>query len=873
MLPEDAQALPAHLLGPVLDSISDGVVIVERGGTIVLANRAMEEMAGWSREELVGQPVEVLVPSGFRADHVALRTAFVERPHALRGGQRLEMAVQRRDGGDVPVQVTLTPMETDGGLLVSASVQDITESKMTRRELAAERERLQSILDASPVGVAITVDGIVRFSNPRATELAGIETGKPIGTVYADEADRTYVLQEVERHGVLRDHELRVRGPDGDARDLLITFLRTDYDGEPGILGWMVDVGEMKEAERAVRESEERLSLALEGGTLGLWDWFAASGKLVTNDIWSTMLGYDRAELDRRYGDTFERWEALVHPEDLSAVYEALEAHFDDETSLYRSEHRMRTAEGAWKWILDVGKAVERDAEGKPVRVIGIHMDIDEERQLREGLEAAKRAAEAASDAKSNFLANMSHEIRTPLNAILGFSQVMARDAGLPPEHRPNVDTILKSGEHLMGLLNDVLEMSKIEAGRSTLRRDSFDLRLLLDELEVTFRVRTGAKRLDLVFEVDDAVPGLVLADERKLRQILINLLGNAVKFTEEGTIALRAGAGPAARSEATTLEIDVEDTGRGIAQDELEMVFSAFEQSEAGRNSKGGTGLGLPISREFARMMGGDLTVTSEVGRGSTFHLTVELEEGDERRTAPRELRRKVVGLAPGEPVYRILLVDDEEKNRAFLSALLRDVGVEVREAEDGREGLEIFEAWRPDCVFMDLKMPVMDGHEAIRRIKEKPEWAHTPVIAITASVFTGDQSKVLAWGADGFVGKPFTEGELFATLEHVMGMRFEYEDVEEAVGEGRGLGHGAGAAGTTGPALTGRSLEEALAALPAEELDRLREASDRLDLYAILDLAEQIGERDAGLAARLKELADNFDFDGLTDLLGSGA
>ncbi len=482
--------------------------------------------------------------------------------------------------------------------------------------------------------------------------------------------------------------------------------------------------------------------------------------------------------------------------------------------------------------------------------------EITEIKTLNERLASATEAAQAATKAKSAFLANMSHEIRTPMNAILGFSQLMSHDPRLPEVHRERVRTILRSGDHLLGLINDVLEMSKIEAGRITLAANTFDLREVLKDIETMFRVRTDEKGLELSMMLEDSLPQFVHTDEGKLKQVIINLLGNAVKFTDRGGITVRARSQNGGAGQGVRLRFDVEDTGFGIAEDEMDSVFAAFEQTEAGRSSQSGTGLGMPISQEFAQLMGGDLKVRSEVGVGSTFTLeiTVQVTDGDDIKESKPVGR--VVGLAEGQEVPLILIVDDKATNRLLLREFLAEVGIESVEAPNGAEALEQFDEVRPDLVFMDLKMPVMDGMEAIEKIRAKTpeEGSQTPVVILTASVFEQDKWAATA-GADAFIMKPLQEERIWKVLEWLLDMKFvrEMELADEQV-QAR------------------KFTREDLAGLGTDTVTALFEAIESADIGAASGLLDPLEQDHPEVVAHLRAMIDVFDFDGLLELTGEG-
>ena len=398
---------------------------------------------------------------------------------------------------------------------------------------------------------------------------------------------------------------------------------------------------------------------------------------------------------------------------------------------------------------------------------------VDLERQVTARtaeLEAAKRAAERASQAKSAFLSSMSHELRTPLNAVLGYAQLIEHGEDAPGENRDFAGKILLAGEHLLDLINDVLSVARIEENRLELAAAPFDLRLLIQGIETMVRVRAQAKGLDLEVDLDPALPLGVLGDEGRLRQVLLNLLGNAVKFTARGRVRLSVSTTPVGR-----IRVEVTDTGPGIAAEELPKLFGSFVQTETGRRSKEGTGLGLYLSQSFVRLMGGEIQVESTLGQGTTFSFELNLTVTDAPPSAP--LARRGFRLETGQPLLSQLVVDDLEDNREVLAAFLGALGLQVRTAANGREGVELWQTWHPDVVWMDMHMPVEDGYSATRRIRALEQEAglsRTPILGISASVFDQDQAKVLAAGCDTLVPKPYRESDLVQALNLFTGLRF---------------------------------------------------------------------------------------------------
>jgi PAS domain S-box-containing protein len=485
------------------------------------------------------------------------------------------------------------------------------------------------------------------------------------------------------------------------------------------------------------------------------------------------------------------------------------------------------------------------DESGEKVGSFALVTDIAELKKAEIALRQAMEAAEAANRAKSLFLANMSHELRTPLNAILGFNQLLIRERDLNTQQQEYLKVIGRSGEHLLKLINDVLEMSKIEAGQTILNQEDFDLYQLLDGLEEVFQQRAQAKGLKLVFDHEPALPQYVHQDEGKLRQVLLNLLNNAVKFTEVGGVALRARYAPDSDAESGRLFFEIEDTGPGIASEEMEILFEAFVQTSTGLQSLEGTGLGLPISQQFVNLMDGEIGADSKVGRGSIFKFSVQVETAQSVPVKTLYSTRRPVGLEPGQPTYRILVVEDRWEA----------VGFEVREAENGQQGIQVWEEWEPQLIWMDMRMPVMDGYEATKRIKSTARGQATAVIALTASAFEEQRTLVLSAGCDEFVRKPFREEEIFAAMAKHLGVRYQYDEEDE-------------------PSRPPPSFRAALtaterAALPATWVAQVHDGASQADGQILAALIAQIEAEHGELAVVLTDMMNEFRYDEILDLI----
>ena len=473
-------------------------------------------------------------------------------------------------------------------------------------------------------------------------------------------------------------------------------------------------------------------------------------------------------------------------------------------------------------------------------------------------LQLTAQEAEAANRAKSQFLANMSHELRTPLNAILGFSQLMSQDSSITDAHQESLDIINRSGEHLLNLINDVLEMSKIEAGKVTLNNEPFDLHRLLQTIQEMFQIRAEAKGLWFKFILADDLPKYIVGDSRKLRQLLINLLSNAVKFTQTGGVTLRAlvGSSEGLAANQAQLGFSILDTGKGIAPEELDQLFDPFVQTASGIQSEGGTGLGLSISRQFTELMGGTIQATSILGTGSTFSFNIQVELAESSQVAALSSTKQVKQLAPGQPQYRLAVVDDQETNRLVLAKLLQSVGFEARTANNGKEAIALWQEWQPDLIWMDMRMPVMDGYEATRQIKNHPCTKKTIIIALTASAFSEQRGKILATGCDDFVTKPFPKQVIFDKLTQHLGVKFIYEAnlmsrTSEIADQSSKI-----------------SAFKDLNSLSPTLVTGLNQAAIAVDGEQIEQLIAQIPDSHQEIAQAIKTMLTNYDYDAIIDL-----
>ena len=557
-----------------------------------------------------------------------------------------------------------------------------------------------------------------------------------------------------------------------------------------------------------------------------------------------------------------EDWRLIpVHPDDHALGKEYLEwseAPYPE----FNIEWRSLSLHGEIRWW----HLIAKPSQINPDEIIfnGIHIDITDRKRAEEQLqktmqeaEQAKLSAETANHAKSEFLANMSHELRTPLNAILGFTQVLARDSSMADSHQESLKIIDHSGRHLLDLVNDLLDMSRIEANSLSLNEANCDLYRLLTHLEDMLRGRASSKNLEFLFSWESSLPRYITTDERKLRQILINLLNNAIKFTDNGSVALiikhETVLAPASSNRQSPeadihLFFEVRDSGTGITKSDLDKIFKPFVQLDDELPAKEGSGLGLFISRRFVQLMGGDIQVDSSLGQGSIFSFDILAKQATEI-VADKTSSHRVIGLADNQPDYRILIVDDNREHRLLLCKLLEPIGFKVRMAASGSVALEIYQRWSPHLIWMDMRMPAMNGFETTRQIRAMQSEGKLSIIALTASTFSDRRTLMLQAGCDDFVLKPFDENDIFNTMAKHLGARYIFAESDS---ENINI---------VPPAPAPETL--VFADLPCSWIDELQQAAHQLDAEQISELAQRIAPEQAVLAQSLQALLNDFRFD----------
>jgi PAS domain S-box-containing protein len=813
---------------------------------------------------------------------------------------RAEFRVCRSDAPERWIEARSIPQKNpDGNILWNGIMLDITERKQAEEALRKSEAEHRQIVATAKEGIwVLDSDTATTSVNARMAEMLGYAVEEVIGRpmddfMFEEDVPDHRRKMEARRSGVSESYERRFRRKDGQVLWTVgsATPIFNEEQRFNGSFAMFTDITERKrnEAVNAARLHliqfslthslaellEETLNQAetLTGSLIGFYHFVDDDQENLTLQAWSSRtkakfckaegegMHYPIADAGVWVDCMYER-KAVIHNDYVSLPHRKgmPEGHADVVRELVTPVFRGDKISA----ILGVGNKPEvyTETDIETVSLLAdLAWEIAERKRIEDELDRyhqhledtvqertaelrlARDAAEAANKAKSVFLANMSHELRTPLNAVLGFSQLMRQDPGLSTGQCESLDIINNSGKHLLRLINDVLEIAKIEAGKLQLEISTFDLHELVREVSDMMRLRAEQRGLRLELAQSSDFPRYIKGDEARMRQILVNLVSNAVKFTVEGGVTFRLAVKDNAQHH---LLIEVEDSGPGISKDDQQRLFRPFEQLPSGE-IQDGTGLGLAIVHQFVQLMGGGISVESTLGKGSLFRVELPLEEAAEEEVVRLgDLRRgEVTGLAPGQPVYRILIAEDQRDNQLLLTKLMTELGLESRVAKNGEECIRIFEEWRPNLIWMDRRMPVMDGEEATRRIRKLPGGDQVKIVAVTASAFREEHKRMIAAGMDDVVRKPYRFHEIYDSLAQQLGLKFTYRERVQAEE-------------TLSTILT----PDMLSGLEDELQTELHEALDALDGKRIATVIRRIGKQDAELARLLTSFADNYNY-----------
>ena len=859
----------------IIAATSDGICLVDRNYTYQLVNQAYLDWHQKTKDEVVGHSVKEII-----GDSEFYEVVKPKIDQCLAGENIQYQRWFQYPQGSQFMSLNFVPYRELNGEIagIVASLRNITELKRAEVALRQTEERLQIIASNLP-GVIYTF--VARLDGTFAFEYLS-EGCREVLEVEPEEvfADANRLLDQIHPEdrpkydeaaaASMRDltpfsYEWRQILPSGRIQWILGNSRPESRDnGETVWHGVILDISDRKLAEIALQESQERLYRTLEAGRIICWEEDLISERVKG---WGENIGDN-------WKATF--WEFPlefapqgVHPADRDRAVKAKENAIKNKGE-FQVEHRLTDFPENF-WMLAKGKAVV-NRHGEVVQLAGVAIDISDRKAAETELVKAKEAAEVANQAKSTFLANMSHELRSPLNAILGFAQVLNGSSNLTAEQQNNLNIIQRSGEHLLSLINEILDLSKIEAGQSILIEEPFDLWQLIEELRDLFKIKTAQKNLQLNFTTDPHLPRYIQSDRVKLRQILINLLSNAIKFTHKGAVSLEANLSETSpmycvgtQTFPVQLHFKVSDTGVGMEPDELDHLFRPFVQTQSGLKSQQGTGLGLAICNGYIQLLGGEIEVNSQVNVGTTFDFEMPVLAVDSAEIIPKiSPQNRVIGLQPNQPVYRILIVDDEPNNRQLLEQILEPVGFELQGASNGLEAIDRWQSFQPHLIFMDLKMPVLDGYEATRQIRKlelqnrADDFPKTVIIFLTASAFNQQKEMAFKAGSDDFIHKPLQMHVIFNKISEYLGVQYLYQEINappKTVDWENDLS----------------GVQSQLAIASADWKSRLTEAVLALDLTQINHLIAQLSPDKEALASYLKYHTENFNYEPILQLLAA--
>ncbi len=739
-----------------------GIALNAMDGSFVELNQALLDMVGYTYDEFVSLSYWDITPESYAPREQEQLDALTQT--GKYGPYEKEYI--HKDGHRIPVLLNgIITKDRFGEEYIWSIVQDVSKIKSAQEVL----KKAQQIANIGHWKLDLNSNTL--YWSDQTYRIFGLQPQEFEATyeafverIYPEDRDavnKAYTDSVKTNTPYLITH--RVIRPDGTIRYVEEQCEHTlDNSGEIiGSIGTILDITERVETEQSLKASEERFALAMKGANDGLWDWNLKSGHVYYSPRWLEMLGYEEGELP----ENIDTWQMLCHPDDVKATLDAVNAYLSGESNSFETEFRMRHKKGHLLPILSRAYLARDQKTGEPLRLVGTHVDMSSYKQLEEKLKQAKESAENANMAKSVFLANMSHEIRTPMNGILGFVDLLAKGEN-DPKRKQQFSLIKESGNSLLTILNDILDLSKIDSGKLGIEEHPFMTKEPFEHVALIYEGNEQSHGIDFTYHIDERLPQWCLGDIVRIKQVVLNLLSNAMKFTsKEGCVTLDVTFNPQMKS----LLCSVSDTGIGIAPENLSKIFLAFEQEDGSTTRKfGGTGLGLAISSRLVEMMGGELRVESTLGKGSRFFFELPLKEveaaADEESlsdTMEEPERAQLNG--------NVLLVEDNKTNQLLMELHLEELGLSYEIANDGIEAVECFKKGTYDLILMDENMPNMNGIEAtreIRTIESSQGREPVPVIAVTANALSGDRERFLSVGMNDYIAKPFSEEEIEAVL-----------------------------------------------------------------------------------------------------------
>jgi PAS domain S-box-containing protein len=850
----------------VIDSLPGIFYLFNEQGQFLRWNIQLETASGYSASDISKmRPQDFFAGPDWQAVQQAIQKVLTQ------GEGTLAADAVTKDGRNVPYFFTGRRITIDGKPCVVGMGLDITPRKQVEEDLRFQKTLLEfqneATLDAILV---VSPERKWLFHNQRFLDMwqfpediiQEASSRRGLAWAKAQFADPDQAVAQIEKLYDYPDWTYRdeVRFVDGRIFDRYSAPVRSADGVHYGRVWYYRDITEQKRTEASLRERERFIQSIADASPNILYVYDQVQEReIYLNQAVEQILGYSAAEI-MALGSNF--LPTLMHPDDLARLsgYRSQEWQAAPGQILER-DYRMRHKNGQWRWLHSRELVFKRSPSGAVIEILGTAEDVTEARQAQKILQQEKERAEAASQAKSEFLTRMSHELRTPLNAILGYAQILNNDKTLTPVQREESAIIQRSGEHLLALINDILDLSRVEAGRLDLNPTEFHLPTFLNNIVKLFQLRAGQKGLAFHYEPAPTLPAGVQADARHLRQILINLLSNAIKFTDRGIVTFRVSwvADPSSfvtshRSETNdartapqdqepmnmaAIRFEIADTGPGILPADLELIFEPFRQAGNQNHYTEGTGLGLAISQRLAGLMGSAIQVKSQPGQGSCFWFDLELLKSSTGVSMPPILEQSITGFKGGP--YKILVVDDNIDNRLLLKDALEPLGFEVIGAIDGQDGLAKMAQSQPQVVLVDLRMPVLDGLEMVRRIRQTDETKI--IIAVSASAFEHSREHSLAAGCNEFISKPVQITHLLILLEKYLALEWCY--------------------GETGPENEPTTLPALIISPPAPEIIALHELILVGDVGGMLERAaaiEQMDDRCRPFVTMLRRVAADY-------------